>query len=59
VKRFQIPPLVAVPLALGIVVSIAIAPTQSFAYSRLEQANREMSVALEMQATCTRRWRRS
>jgi len=51
VKRLQIPPLVAVPLALGIVVSIAIAAYAELAYRRLEQANREMSVALEMQAT--------
>ena len=50
-KRLQIPPLVAVPLALGIVVSIAIAAYAELAYTRLEQANREMSVALEMQAT--------
>ncbi len=39
------------PLALGIVVSIAIAAYAELAYRRLEQANREMSVALEMQAT--------
>jgi hypothetical protein len=51
VKRLQIPPLVAVPLALGIVVSIAIAAYAELAYSRLERANREMLVALEMQAT--------
>lgn len=50
-KRLQIPPLVAVPLALGIVLSIAIAAYAELAYRRLEQANREMSVALEMQAT--------
>jgi signal transduction histidine kinase len=51
VKRLQIPPLVALPLTLGIVVSIAIAAYAELAYRRLEQANREMSVALEMQAT--------
>jgi signal transduction histidine kinase len=51
VKRLQIPALVAVPLALGIVVSIAIAAYAELAYRRLEQANREMSVALEMQST--------
>jgi len=51
VKHLQIPPLVAVPLALGIVVSIAIAAYAELAYRRLEQANREMSVALEMQST--------
>lgn len=39
------------PLALGIVVSIAIAAYAELAYRRLEQANREMAVALEMQAT--------
>jgi len=38
-------------MALGIVVSIAIAAYAELAYSRLEQANREMLVALEMQAT--------
>ena len=53
-KRLQIPPLVAAPLALGIVVSIAIAGYAELGYRRLEQANRQMAVALEMQSTLHR-----
>lgn len=42
---------IAVPLVLGIVASLAIAVYAELGYRRLESANREMAVALEMQAT--------
>ena len=42
---------IVVPLVLGIAVSLAIAIYAELGYRRLESANREMAVALEMQAT--------
>src|SRR5438874_2084803 len=39
-----------VPLVLGVVVSLAIAVYAELGYRRLEIANRQMAVALEMQA---------
>ncbi len=42
---------IVVPLVLGIAVSLAIAVYAELGYRRLESANREMAVALEMQAT--------
>ncbi len=42
---------IAAPLVLGIVASLSIAVYSELGYRRLEVANREMSVALEMQST--------
>ena len=50
VKRV-LPLKIAVPLVLGIVASLSIAVYSELGYRRLEVANREMAVALEMQAT--------
>ena len=42
---------VVLPLVLGIVASLAIAVYAEIGYRRLESANRQMSAALEMEAT--------
>ena len=42
---------IVIPLVLGIVASLAIAVYAEFGFRRLEVANREMAVALEMDAT--------
>ena len=42
---------VVLPLVLGIVASLAIAVYAELGYRRLESANRQMAVALEMQST--------
>jgi signal transduction histidine kinase len=42
---------VVLPLALGIIASLAIAVYAELGYRRLESANRQMAVALEMQST--------
>ncbi len=42
---------VVVPLVLGIIASLAIAVYSELGYRRLESANRQMSLALEMQAS--------
>ncbi len=48
--KSALPYRIVVPLVLGIVVSIAIALYAELGYRRLEVANRQMAVALEMQA---------
>ena len=42
---------VVVPLVLGIIASLAVAVYSELGYRRLESANRQMSLALEMQAS--------
>ena len=46
-----LPNKIVLPLVLGIVASLAIAVYAELGYRRLEQANRQMATALEMQAT--------
>ena len=48
---------IVLPLVLGIAASLAIAVYAELGYRRLELANRQMAIALEMQSTCTRRSR--
>ena len=48
--KSALPLKIVIPLVLGIVVSLAIAVYAELGYRRLEIANREMAVALEMQA---------
>jgi signal transduction histidine kinase len=46
-----LPTRIVLPLVLGIVASLAIAVYSEFGYRRLELANRQMALALEMQST--------
>jgi len=50
VAKSVLPLKIVIPLVLGIVVSLAIAVYAELGYRRLEIANRQMAVALEMQA---------
>jgi len=50
VVKSALPYRIVIPLVLGIVVSLAIAVYAELGYRRLEIANRQMAVALEMQA---------
>ena len=49
--KSALPTRIVLPLVLGIAASLAIAVYAELGYRRLELANRQMSVALEMQAT--------
>lgn len=49
--KLVLPLKVVVPLVLGIIASLAIAVYAELGYRRLEYANRQMAVALEMQAS--------
>ena len=48
--RFELPLKVVLPLVLGIIASLAIAVNAELGYRRLESANRQMAMAVEMQA---------
>ncbi len=49
--KSSLPLKIAVPLVLGIIASLAIAVYAELGYRRLESANQQMAVALEMQST--------
>jgi len=49
--KSPLPLKIAVPLVLGIIASLAIAVYAELGYRRLESANRQMAVALEMEST--------
>lgn len=49
--RSVLPYKILLPLVLGIIASLAIAVYAELGYRRLEQANRQMAAALEMQST--------
>ncbi len=48
--KFELPLKVVLPLVLGIVATLAIAVYAELGYRRLESANRQMALAVEMQA---------
>jgi signal transduction histidine kinase len=48
--KFELPLKVVLPLVLGIIASLAIAVNAELGYRRLESANRQMAMAVEMQA---------